>query len=159
MNAQNAYLEGRVLSADPLGLVRILYEEALDSVIAARAHLRSGDIAARSQQITRGQLILIELRSVLDHERGGELSARLENLYDYMHGRLTTANLEQREEPLTEVERLLMTLLEGWRACRPEAEQTVAPVYQGAETETESLESYGPMFEAEPVTAARSWVY
>jgi flagellar protein FliS len=159
MNAQNAYLEGRILSADPLELVRILYEEAVDSVIAARAHLRSGDIAARSREITRGQLILLELRSSLDHQRGGDLSVRLYNMYDYMHRRLTAANLEQREEPLSEVERLLMTLLEGWRACRPEHEHAAASLAGAPEPAGGALPTYSPMLEAEPEMAGHSWVY
>ena len=69
MNAQNAYLEGRVLSADPLELVRILYEQALDSVSSARAELRAGNIAARSRAITRAQMVLIELETALNYSR------------------------------------------------------------------------------------------
>jgi flagellar protein FliS len=152
MNARHAYLEGRILSADPLELVRILYEEALDAVISARAHLGAGDIAARSRQITRAQLILLELESSLDHQRGGELSANLSKLYDYMSARLTSANLEQREEPLCEVERLLMTLLEGWRGCRPPAETPALP-------ESAPPPAYRPALESEPALAGSSWLY
>jgi len=94
-------------------------------------------------------LILLELQNSLDHDRGGDLSARLHSLYDYLRERLTAANLEQREEPLTEVERLLMTLLEGWRAWPPRTRTGWGPALPG----------YAPALEPEPAMAGRSWVY
>jgi flagellin-specific chaperone FliS len=44
-----------------------------------------------------------------------------------MQRRLIEANVEQKEEPLAEVGRLLATLLEGWMQSRPAASpETVA---------------------------------
>ena len=113
--ALNRYLEDRVLGATPLELVQILYDAALASVRSARRHLASGDILARSREITRGQLLVGELTSSLDRKAGGELGDRLFELYDYMQRRLTEAHIEQSDEPLAEVGSLLSTLLEGWR--------------------------------------------
>ncbi len=155
-NAQNAYLEGRVLAADPLELVRILYEQALDSVTAARSQLRAGNIAARSQAITRAQLMLIELETALDYERGGDLSVNLGKLYLYMRDRLTTAHVEQNDAPLAEVEHLLTTVLEGWRNCRPESDPaTLRPPVAN----TPAPHAYAGMLESEPELAAHSWTY
>ena len=47
---KDAYLESRVLSANPLELICILYQFALDSVRDARRHLAAGDIVARSRE-------------------------------------------------------------------------------------------------------------
>ena len=56
--ARQAYLEGEILQANPVELVRILYKAALDSVVQARRHLQAGNIAARSRQIARAGEIL-----------------------------------------------------------------------------------------------------
>src|ERR1039457_4689762 len=113
-NAHDTYLESRVLSADPIELVRMLYREATRAVGDARRHLAAGDIAARARSITQASAAVIELATSLDYERGGKISANLAQLYDYMLRRLTEANLQQSDQPLEEVLRLLATLSEGW---------------------------------------------
>lgn len=120
------YLRNEVMSADPLKLVRMLYRAAIEAVSAARARLGEGDIRGRSHEITRALRILHELLRALDRERGGEMAARLAQLYTYVSSRLIEANARQSDEPLAEVERLLSTLLEGWsaiRAATPAAEE------------------------------------
>ena len=122
-SAQEAYLEERVLSAEPLELVRLLYRAAIGAVREGRQALRAGEIAARSRAISKACGILIELNAALDHSQGGTLSARLAALYEYMLGRLLEANLQQSDAPLEEVLGLLSTLSEGWEQARvaPEA--------------------------------------
>jgi flagellar secretion chaperone FliS len=114
---KDTYLENRVLGASPIELLRMLYTAAIQAVQSARTHLGSGDIAARSKAISQAQAILNELDCSLDRDGGGELAARLSQLYEYMQTRLTQANLDQSEVPLTEVERLLNTLQEGWQGA------------------------------------------
>ncbi len=120
--AREAYLESKILSADPLELIRILYQAALEAVAQARRCLAEGDIPGRSRQISRAHGILTELALSINHEAGGSLSRSLAELYDYMQRRLIEAHVQQSEQPLAEVAELLGTLLEGWRECRPEAE-------------------------------------
>jgi len=118
-NANDAYLETRVLAADGLELVRLMYEAAIAAVRDARRCLAASEIAARSRAITKARRILIELTVSLDHERGGELSRGLARLYDYMSRKLIEANSRQADPPLEEVLQLLSTLLEGWSGIRP----------------------------------------
>jgi flagellar protein FliS len=113
-NAHDAYLESRVLSADPLELIRLLYGAGIESVREARRCLAAGDIAGRSGKISKAHDILTELAASLDLEQGGELSLRLSQLYDYMQRRLIEANLQQADAPLSEVLALLCTLAEAW---------------------------------------------
>jgi flagellar protein FliS len=114
--AHDAYLESKILSADPLELVRLLYGAATDAVREARRHLAAGEISERSRAISKALEILFELSTTLDHQNGGEISVRLAQLYDYMQRRLIDANLQQADEPLVEVLGLLSTLSEGWAA-------------------------------------------
>jgi len=121
-SASTAYLESKIFSADPVELVQILYRAALEAVGAARRHLARGDVAARSQEISRAMAVLTELMLSVDREAGGPLAYNLLELYDYMQRRLIEANAEQTETPLAEVGRLLATLLDGWMHCRPAAD-------------------------------------
>jgi flagellar protein FliS len=121
-NAQEAYLEQRVLSADPLELVRLLYQAAIAAVRDARRELSAGEIAARSQSISKACGIVLELNAALDHSQGGEISTRLAALYDYMLRRLLEANMQQSDALLAEVLGLLSTLSEAWEQTRVAAD-------------------------------------
>lgn len=120
--AQDAYVETRVLAADPLELVRVLYQAAISSVRDARRFLADGKIAERSRAISKACEIVLELNAALDPSRGGELVARLAALYDYMLRRLLEANQQQSDAPLADVLGLLATLGEAWEAIHPPAE-------------------------------------
>ena len=127
MSWNDAYLESKVYSADPLELVRMLYAGAIESVRSAREHLAARRIAERSAAISRAVAIIGELDGSLNHEVGGTLSRRLADLYGYMRGRLFEANLRQSDGPLAETEALLGTLAEAWQKLEisPTAEVTV----------------------------------
>ena len=124
------YMEAEVLGADSVELIQLLYRGALEAVGAARRHLRAGNIADRSRQITRAWSIVQELAQSLDHARGGELSPKLADLYAYVQGRLLEGNAQQMDAPLAEVETLLGTLAEAWRGITPMAppEASYVPV-------------------------------
>lgn len=127
MNWKAAYLESRILSADPVELVCILYEHAILAVEDARECIGRGDIAARSKAISKAIAIVGELESSLDHKGGGEVARNLARLYQYIRIRLLAANSKQDAGPLVEVERLLNTVAEAWRAIRSKA--VPAPVH------------------------------
>jgi flagellar protein FliS len=117
-DGHDAYLESRVLTADPIELVNLLYQACTEAVRGARHHLAEGRILERSREINKAYEIVVELASSLDHERGGEISQRLALLYDYMQRRLLEANIQQNDVPLAEVLGLLSTLSEAWAGIR-----------------------------------------
>ena len=114
--ANHASLECEVLQADPVGLIRMLYRGALESIRGARECLASDNSAGRSRHISRASEILAELMLSVDRERGGELAVNLIELYDYIIRLLAEAHAEQSDKPLIEAANLLQTLLEGWDA-------------------------------------------
>ena len=113
------YLEAEVLGSDPVKLVHLLYRGALDAVGAARRHLAGGNIQERSRQITKAWEIVQELARSLNHDRGGDLSRDLAELYAYIQQRLLDANARQIDQPLAEAEKLLTTLEEAWKSVKP----------------------------------------
>jgi flagellar protein FliS len=123
---KDIYLENRVMTADPIELVHILYEHTLSMVQDARQYLAAGDISARGKAISRAIAALDELDRSLDRQAGGSISQNLAALYQYMRLQLLTANIQQKDAPLAEVEKLLRTLGEAWSAIRPGAQAAVA---------------------------------
>jgi flagellar secretion chaperone FliS len=136
-NPYGNYLEDHVLSASPLELTGMLYDATLSAVQDARLHLAQGRIAERSRAITRAVALLTELSLSLNHEAGGDLSARLAELYDYMQRRLLDANFQQRDEGLAETEQLLMPLIMAWREILRAEDTTPEPVARVVEAPAE----------------------
>jgi flagellar protein FliS len=126
--AHETYLQDRILSADPVELVALLYQACASAVEDARRHLAAGRIPARARSISKACDILLELTISLDHQRGGTLSQRLAQLYGYMHRRLLEANFRQSDEPLAEVGGLLATLREAWQGVTLETKQAAPAV-------------------------------
>jgi flagellar protein FliS len=125
----NKYLETEVFSADPVKLVCMLYRGAIDATASARRHLQAGEIRERSRQILRAAAILRELARSLNPQYE-EISRPLGELYAYMQTQLLAANSKQIDVPLAEVEQLLSTLLDGWKAAVPPAPAVVEEAYQ-----------------------------
>ena len=130
---KDAYLESRVLSANPLELVCILYQCAIDSVRDARRHLAAGDIVARSRAVCQAVGAISELDGSLNHAEGGAISRNLGELYQYIKQRLTEANIRQMDAPLAEVESLLSTLYEAWKAAGVQPDREFSAIETGAE--------------------------
>jgi flagellar protein FliS len=128
--AHEAYLTQRILSADPVELVRMLYAGVSEAVETARVRLAARDIRGRSAAISKAVEILTELAATLDHGRAPELSRNLAALYDYMQRRLLDGNFKQADAPLAEVLGLVRTLAEGWQGVPAGA----APAAPGSAT-------------------------
>ena len=110
----NRYYEETILNADPIDLIRLLYQKAISCIEDARVHLREKRIAQRSAAINRAYMVVAELIASLQPEAAPEISGQLRRLYAYIQQRLLDANLQQAEEPLIEAWGLLTTLEEGW---------------------------------------------
>ena len=122
----NSYFEQMILSASPMELVRLTYEQAIYCVRDAREHLRQEKVVERSKAIMKAYALVTELLTSLDEEKAPAMSAKLRNLYLYVQGLLLRANCEQIEEPLAEAQLLLGTLAEAWKQVPDLQPQTTA---------------------------------
>ncbi len=139
-NGYQSYLENEILTADPLKLVELLYRGALDAIDCAREALAEHDIRRRSRFITKATKLVAELAQSLDHDKGGEIAANLDRLYEYILRLLLDANVRQIEPPLIEATQLLTTLLEGWLGCREAVDRaTEVPAAASEQAEYEPV--------------------
>lgn len=120
----NAYVRqaaaARVAAASPHELITMLFEGLDQALLAAQGALARGDVAAKGAAIGKAVRILDEgLRAALD-PAGGDLTERLDALYDYCLRRLTEANLRNDAAAIDEVRRLMTEVADGWKAIRPQ---------------------------------------
>ncbi|WP_341582241.1 flagellar export chaperone FliS [Marinobacter metalliresistant] len=116
VNAQTS-----ITDADPHKLIQLLYNGALERINMAKARMQAKDYAGKGKLISKAMEIIAGLRGFLDFEKGGDLSARLESLYEYMERALFEANLRNDPAKLDEVAFLLRQIKEGWDGIREEA--------------------------------------
>jgi flagellar protein FliS len=148
-----SYLESRILAADPVELIQILYEHALIEVRAAGEYQKAGDIEGRAKAVSKAMAILGELEGSLNHKAGGSLSQNLARLYQYMRRRLLEASMTQQTALLDEVEKLLQTLEEGWSAIQHKTAPASSAYAHTAEVHTMMASSEVPEIEYAP----QSW--
>lgn len=117
-NAAASYNQVRVESgvdaARPIDLVVMVYEGAIEALGKATLQIRSGDISGKNATITRAIRIIDEgLKAPLD-PRGGEITANLADLYDYMTRRLLQGSARNDAVMIDEVRGLLLDLKSAW---------------------------------------------
>jgi flagellar protein FliS len=113
----NVGMETGVVAASPHKLIVMLFDGALVALNAALRGMRSGNIGEKGKSISKAILIIDSgLRAALDKKAGGEIAEGLDSLYEYMSGRLVTANVTNDPAILEEVQRLLIELRDAWNA-------------------------------------------
>ena len=116
-NAANAYKQTGVQAgayASPHRLIQMLIDGALDKISAAKGFMQRGQIAEKGSYISWAISIIAGLRTSLDAQKGGEIAANLEALYDYMERKLVIANSRNDQAALDEVIKLLREVKEAW---------------------------------------------
>ncbi|GEM_PF-294063 len=115
VNPYAQYQKTQVETADQGKLLLMLYEGALRFLGRSRKSLQEGDVEGANSSLVRTQEIVVELMSSLDMEAGGEMAVSLFRIYEYMHYLLVQANVRKEEEPLQQVEKMLLELRDAWR--------------------------------------------
>ena len=113
----NQYKQTSIKTANRGQILIMLYEAAIKNVKKASDCLDRKDLAGKGQAIVKAHDIINELTNTLDFDVGGQIAKDLERLYLFMTDQLIKANLENKKEPLQQVQRLMETLLEGWRVA------------------------------------------
>jgi len=117
MYAMRAYQQYRLTeaqTADRGDLVVMLYQGATKYLVLALSALKGGNVEEAHNNLLRGQDIIVELMASLNTE-AGDISAKLFDIYEYMHHRLVQANLKKDAQPVEEVLELLRELLPAWQ--------------------------------------------
>jgi len=119
---QQVGVETQLAGASPHHLVAMLFDGYMEALAQARGAMRAGQIEIKGRAISRALGIVQEgLRAGLDLKVGGMLARDLDELYAYVAGRLTLANVRNDEAMLDECQRLVQPLREAWASIAPVA--------------------------------------
>jgi flagellar protein FliS len=108
------YRRNDILTATPEALVGKLFEGAIGSSRLAKGLAEPSGLAERGRLLSKALAIVGELRASLDLERGGEIAANLDRLYEFVIDRITEASLRRIDEPVEEALRVLEPLSDAW---------------------------------------------
>lgn len=117
-NALNAYQKTNVETADPLRLIILCYDAAIQDLELARRNHGSGQMDITFDKIRHAQDILTELLLALDYERGGEIAQNLSRLYNFMLRQLIGINARADTGTYGHLIRMLTELKEAWEQVR-----------------------------------------
>jgi flagellar protein FliS len=112
---------GNLAEASPHQVVKVMLDALLSRIAEASGHIERGESQAKGEKIGKALGLIEALTLGLDKERGGELAANLERLYDYASRTLLKAQLESRVDLLKEVSGLLREIKLGWDGISPPA--------------------------------------
>src|SRR6266496_162960 len=111
----NQYKQTSITTANRGQILIMLYEAAIQNVKKATMAIEKKDIPGKGVAIGKAHDIINELSNTLNFEVGGEIARDLERLYNYMTEQLVKANIESSIDALREVQKLMETLLSGWK--------------------------------------------
>jgi flagellar protein FliS len=112
-------IESEVSNASPHRLIQLLFEGALGRLAAAQGAIERGDLAAKGELLGKAISIVGGLRSSLDMS-AGELSERLDQLYEYINLKLLEASAQNNVDKVNEAIQLLKTVKSGWDEIAPQ---------------------------------------
>jgi flagellar secretion chaperone FliS len=113
---QSVNTQAQAVDASPHRLIQMLMEGGLTRIAQARGAMERQQTALKGELIGKAIGIVGGLREGLDLQRGGELAANLDSLYQYMVSRLIEANAKNETAHLDEVADLLRNVKSGWDA-------------------------------------------
>lgn len=116
----NLDLKTRIEGASPHELIHLLFQGARKHIATAQGHMQRQEIAPKGEHISKAIDIVEGLKTSLNHEKGGDLSQKLAQLYDYIQRALIDANSNNNESLLIEANMLIAQIHDAWQQL-PEA--------------------------------------
>ena len=123
-NGVQSYRKTNITTSDPVKLVIMCYEGAIDSLKLAKEKVKEKDYEKKAKAIINAQEIIDELLCSLDFEKGSTIASNLSSLYNYMLRRIIHGDVNKDMGAIDEVIGMLNELLSAWRevALKPESQ-------------------------------------
>ena len=109
---------GRTAMADGPALVQLLYEEPIAALRSAAWATEHGQLARKSERVTRATAILFALEAGLDFDNGGEMSITFAKLYAGARKQIVDGSLGQDANVFRAVAANMVEIAEAWETVR-----------------------------------------
>lgn len=119
---QSVDLRATIETASPHKLIAMMLDGALGALAKAKGAVERENVEERTQHLNKASEIIVGLKGSLDYEKGGEVAANLDALYDYMIRMVMQANRDNDDEKIQEIMNLLLEIKQGWTAMPPEVQ-------------------------------------
>lgn len=100
--------------AFPSRLIVILYDEAINCIVAAMDAISRGDIEARFNATKRATEVISELYVSLDMENGGEIAETLASIYGHVIAQMPMLNFTNDVMIADQLINLLRPIRDSW---------------------------------------------
>lgn len=131
----NQYQNTQVITSSPEKILLMLYDGAINFTKIAITMMEKKDIAGKGKFIGKAQAIVSELMNTLNHDVGGDISRRLEQLYIYLIDEYLKANMHNSIKSLENAVKILTILRDTWveaiEVWKREKEAAAQPVQAG----------------------------
>lgn len=110
----SAYQQNTVQGATPVGLIIALYDAIIRDFRRAMEAMNRGDVETRVNELNHALTVIAHLKSVLDHESGGEAATRFDHFYEVAQGMLLHVNVSTSKETLTKLIDMFSSTRSAW---------------------------------------------
>jgi flagellar secretion chaperone FliS len=114
MNPRFSYRESAVPGANPVRLVILLYEQAIEDLRRALAAHQREDIELRTREINHAIVVIGHLQATLDKQHGDQVAIHLERFYTQIRAGLIDAQCKQSAMELEKYISLIVQVREAW---------------------------------------------
>jgi flagellar protein FliS len=115
MTEGRVYLKNTIEAMNNDERILFIYFKLIECLKQARDAIKRKNIENRVIKINKSIEIVTTLLSILDIDAGGEIAVRFRSIYTYSIDRLSTANMSNNSEILTEMIRIYTDLHQTWQ--------------------------------------------
>lgn len=123
MRPQHNYLEREVLQGNPLDHIIMLYGKAINSLKLVKKNIEEGlntpeAVKTKAEALTKAIDILVYLEAILDLEKGGEIAAKLKEIYRILIDELVKFNFTNDLKVIHDSIEILKDLRNAWLSIK-----------------------------------------
>lgn len=129
MSYVDSYLQSKVMGADGLELITMLYDRAIIALNVAKECILIGldepeRVTKKAKELGKATDILYYLHDIIDRQRGGEIAKNLSIIYTTLIGELVRANLFNDVEVIEKCIEILNNLKLAWEDIKKQTRES-----------------------------------
>jgi flagellar secretion chaperone FliS len=151
---EKPYTLAAIESASPIGLMVVLFDTLAGDLRRAVAALDKNDIETRCKELNHAVLVIGQLDSWVDLDKGGDSARNLTGFYAYLRAKMMEAAVSKSAKPLEAPIRMILQVSAAWQKLDVAAQQGADKTVANAVT-TSTAPASGKIQERIPVSQSR----